>query len=405
MKRSAFFKLAASSLILGATMAGCASTGMGTREAAAPRGGSQAATDGIRAVLSAEAAVSANPDDAEHRALLGQAYLANGRFASAETSFEDAMSLGQADARTVIGLAMTKIAGGRSRAARDLLRDNMEMIPAVDYGLAMALSGDTDEGLRILWAESRQPDATAKVRQNLAYTLALAGRWREAKLIASQDLSPAEAARRITEWAYLARPGARMQQVAALIGVTPQADPGLPVALALNAAPPPVDMAKAAEPAPLASFPDAPVPIASFVEPKPTGGSAKPAFAMIQPIPLPASAKAAAEHKPSLARTGSNYVVQLGAFSRADGVDQAWRKLAGRYRNIRSLQSVIHKTQIKGRTFHRLAVTGFDRLAEAERLCAGLKAKGAPCFVRKIDNAGATQWVSREMRQSASLGS
>src|SRR3546814_13212596 len=97
----------------------------------------------------------------------------------------------------------------------------------------MGMAGETEEGLRILSAEARQLDATARTRQNLAYTLALAGRWRESKMVASQDLSPQDAGKRVGEWAVLARPGAEAQQVAQLMGVTPQADPGQPVRLAL----------------------------------------------------------------------------------------------------------------------------------------------------------------------------
>src|SRR3546814_7512834 len=58
-----------------------------------------------KAIVAAEEAVAANPQDGAYRSLLGQAYLSGGRFASAETSFEDALSLGHADAQTVIGLA------------------------------------------------------------------------------------------------------------------------------------------------------------------------------------------------------------------------------------------------------------------------------------------------------------
>src|SRR3546814_11385249 len=93
----------------------------------------------------------------------------------------------------------------------------------------MGMAGETEEGLRILSAEARQLDATARTRQNLAYTLALAGRWRESKMVASQDLSPQDAGKRVGEWAVLARPGAEAQQVAQLMGVTPQDDPGQPV--------------------------------------------------------------------------------------------------------------------------------------------------------------------------------
>lgn len=411
MKRTAFFKFAASSFILGATMAGCASTGSGTHGAAgAGEAGKLAASaeralaqdEGAKATLSAEAAVAASPNDPQYRALLGQAYLSAGRFASAETAFEDAMALGQADARTVIGLAMVRTASGRGRAARELLAEHMDVVPATDYGLAMALAGDTEEGLRVLWAEARQPDATAKVRQNLAYTLALAGRWREAKLIASQDISPAEAGKRVAEWAVLARPGAKAQQVARLMGVTPQADPGLPVALALNVAPAPVEMAAAPELVPPA-YMTAPTPIDDFAEAAPVTEPVRPAFAMIQPIPASTSA-APSSMAPVRPAASGGYVVQLGAFSSAAGADQAWRKISSQYRHVRNLSPIANKAQVKGRIFHRIAVSGFDSLNDATRLCSSLKAKGSQCFVRRIDGAAATRWVSRGKEQLATRG-
>src|SRR3546814_19912635 len=92
---------------------------------------------------------------------------------------------------------MVKIARGKSNDARAVLEQHMEIVPASDYGFAMALAGDTDEGLRILSAEARQLDATARTRQNLAYTLALAGRWRESQMVASPALSPEDAGQRV----------------------------------------------------------------------------------------------------------------------------------------------------------------------------------------------------------------
>src|SRR3546814_1036546 len=71
-------------------------------------------------------------------------------------------------------------------------------------------------------------------------------------MVASQDLSPQDAGKRVGEWAVLARPGAEAQQVAQLMGVTPQADPGQPVRLALVDVTAPTQMALAsADPQPV----------------------------------------------------------------------------------------------------------------------------------------------------------
>lgn len=408
MNKSAFLKLAGSSLVLGATMAGCTSTGSGTRSASALEAGGAAKyagavekalqdDDAAKAVTGAEAAVAASPKDGKYRSLLGQAYLSAGRFASAEASFQDAITLGHVDARTVIGLAMVQIASGKGEDARALLGNHMEVIPAADYGLAVALAGDTEEGLRILSAEARQSDATPKVRQNLAYTLALAGRWRDSKLVASQDLSPADAAKRVGEWAVLARPGGELMQVAHLMGVSPQADPGMPVRLALGQAESPVQTvsAEAAMPAAftgVTQMAETQTVMAPVAAPVPAMVSA-PVFvpasapAMIS-VPVPASDKTVATHT-------SGYVVQLGAFSSADGVNRAWRSISGRNRNVQGLTTLASRAQVKGKVFHRLALSGFDSRAEAEKVCASLKIKGSVCFVRNIGGE-ASRWVSRE---------
>lgn len=426
MQQSVFFKLAASSLIFGATMAGCASTGTGTRSASAS-GVDQAAKlagaaeealqgdDTEKAVTGAEATVSVSPNDGKYRSLLGQAYLSAGRFASAEASFQDALTLGHVDARTVIGLAMVQIASGKGEDARALLGNHMEVLPAADYGLAMALAGDAEEGLRILSAEARQPDATPKVRQNLAYTLALAGRWRESKLVASQDLSPADAAKRIGEWAVLARPGGEMQQIAHLIGITPEADPGMPTRLALGQSGAPVQTASVELPAPqvengVSSAPIAETQVAMTLSEAVPGAAPVPVPAMISaPVFVPASAPAmipvpVPAARTSVAARASGYIVQLGAFSSAEGVNRAWRSISNRYRNMDGLATLASRAQVKGKVFHRLALSGFDNRAEAEKICASIKAKGSVCFVRNIGGE-ASRWVSRDIILKASRSS
>ncbi|MCF8706431.1 SPOR domain-containing protein [Rhizorhapis sp. SPR117] len=426
MKHTVFFKLAVSSLILGGTMAGCTSTGYGTRAGVASGQApaeKYAATaekalsqdKNSEAMTAAEAAVAASPNNGDYRSLLGQAYLADGRFASAETSFEDAMTLGHVDARTVIGLAMVKIAIGKSDDARTLLGAHMDVVPAADYGLAIALAGDTNEGLRVLSAEVRQPDANAKVRQNLAYTLALAGRWRESKLMASQDLAPADAGKRVGEWAMLARPGAQTQQVARLMGVTPQADPGLPVRLALrddSAAP----IALAAAEAPIA-MPSEPAELPSFVEASPmaeTQTAMDDAYAASVAAPLlradPAPIRSMVPLKsaftsapaPVPVASASQYVVQLGAFSNPEGVNQAWRKLSSHNQNIKGFSTLSNTAKVKGKIYHRLALSGFESRNAAVQACARLRSKGSSCFVRSI--AGETaSWVTRGTKQFAAL--
>ena len=74
------------------------------------------------AVQAAEAAVAAEPRNAQHRMRLGNAYLEAGRFASASTTFEDAMTLGENSPRAALSLVLALTAQARYSEARDLLQ-------------------------------------------------------------------------------------------------------------------------------------------------------------------------------------------------------------------------------------------------------------------------------------------
>lgn len=241
MQSRAFSTLLASAVIFGSSIAGCSGAAVEHRPSAAasqehmlaPRiEKALADKDYARALTQAEELVAAAPNDGGYRALLGRAYLANGRYDSARTAFQDAMTLGNRDVRTIVSLSLANIGLGDSHAAHALLADHISDLPAADYGLAMAMAGDVEEGVRALIEATRQPEATAQTRQNLAYALALGGAWGQARLIAGQDLSARDAERRMGEWS---RGGSGQQRVIAMLGVAPRSDDGgLPARLALH---------------------------------------------------------------------------------------------------------------------------------------------------------------------------
>jgi Flp pilus assembly protein TadD len=264
-KRTAFSKLAASSLLVATSMVGCTGQALhrqagvsagklGTMADAQARNAEAALKqhDAAKAIQLAEAAVAASPDKAEFRTLLGRAYLMDGRFASARQAFEDALTLGSTDGRTIVNLSLIHVAEGDSKGAQRLLTDRVDVLTAADYGLAMAMAGNPDEAIRVLSQAIHAPTAGAKERQNLAYAYALAGQWTEARQVAALDLAPIDAARRVLQWAESAQPGGESRRVIAMMGVAPRADDaGLPVRLALGQpqAQAPVQMAEAAAPA------------------------------------------------------------------------------------------------------------------------------------------------------------
>ena len=426
MKRKAFSKAAISSLIVGTTMVGC--TGAAFRpsaiaqQAQSPDRSVAAAEkalanrDGAKAVSAAEAAVLAAPRDAGYRQLLGRSYVASGRFASAETALTDAIALGNRDPRTIVSLALVQVALGKSEAARELLAAHADVVPAGDYGLAMAMAGDAAEGVRILSQAIHDPSATARTRQNLAYAYALDGRWKDARVMAGLDLDPLVANQRITQWAQTAAPMFESQRVAALMGVTVDAaDIGQPVALALAPDTAPAQMAEAAPPPPPVEIAPAEtvsaVPASDFVAPAASSEAPAPAFsAPSAPVRVAAfrpqlatPKRLQAAYRP-VARGSSNWVVQLGAFDNAAIAKEKWVSLARRHSALAALPVLTSQITVNGMTYSRLAVSGFGSRADAQALCRSIRARSGQCFVREnAPDAAPQHWaLATRGRQFAS---
>jgi Flp pilus assembly protein TadD len=224
----------------------------------------------------AEQAVARTPDDAGFRALLGNAYFAGGRFASAEAAYKDSLSIYSNQPQVVLKLALVEIAQGKNVEATGVLNFARDEINAADYGLALALAGHKAEAVHVLEAAARQPGADSRVRQNLALAYAFAGEWTEARTVAAQDVPADQLDARIQQWMLLASPKKASEQVASLIGVTPAAvDPGQPVRLALRKAD--TQMAQAAP---------APAPTAPAVQAAPVPAP-QPMLAESAPVPAP----------------------------------------------------------------------------------------------------------------------
>jgi Flp pilus assembly protein TadD len=249
MNRS-LFKAAASTLIVSLTMASTSTQSLAMRQGmtradatASDRQAAQLHQQAVRdiregrlnqAQTAMEQAVGLSPRDAGYRLLLADIYLRQGRFESARATFADVLELDPSNNRAGLSFALTQIALGRPAAAVGQLEQMAANAPAADVGLALALAGQPQRAIEMLENAARSPSATARVRQNLALSYALAGDWRRARAIAAQDLSPADLDARMTQWAAFARPGAAPTQVASLLGVSPATDPGQPTALALN---------------------------------------------------------------------------------------------------------------------------------------------------------------------------
>jgi len=289
---------AVSALALASMLSGCASVGAGSRNArvsdyrnrnvdtglATRAIAALNANDVAGAIDLAERAVAKTPTDAGFRTLLGNAYFAAGRFASAEQAFKDSLSLYADQPKVMLKLALVQIAQGKSNDALAFLDFARATLDPADYGLALALAGRPADAIPVLQQAAGSLRADARVRQNLALAYALAGDWVNARVVASQDVSPADIDQRIQGWMQFAGGTKPATQVATLVGVTPAAvDPGQPVQLALVKSD--TQMAAAA---PVAVAPQPVIPPPPVVAPAP-----QPYYAPPPPPPAPTPASVA----------------------------------------------------------------------------------------------------------------
>ncbi len=101
--------------------------------------------------------------------------------------------------------------------------------------------------MQILVNALRSSDGSAKLRQNLAYTYALAGNWRAARVMAAEDVPADQLNTRLAAWAAISAPEDYRTRVANLLGVTPVSDSGMPAHLALSNFPSQAEMIAEAE--------------------------------------------------------------------------------------------------------------------------------------------------------------
>lgn len=387
------------------------------------------------AIDQAEAAVAASPRDAKLRLALGDAYLDAGRFASAETTFTDAMDLGENSPRVALSLALAQIAQAKYPEATVLLDTWSGEIAKADLGLAMSLAGQPERGIHIMSNAIRAGENTVKMRQNLAYAFAMAGRWREARLMAQQDLASGDVDDRLEEWAGLASADAYQQRIVGLLGVPANVqDSGQPLELALSPAQgapqyaevesfptavydgaelaavgdvpalsssaghAPVVSAPAAETAAtlaMEAAPVAPTPSSNFAT---TFSDVPPAASVIeratatdsltyvsnpvvQALPAAAPTRMVAPGNTPLASRSADgsHLVQLGSFTSEAGARRAWNVYLGRFPELANHDMVITQATVRGKRYWRVSADGFDRNASAA-MCRNVRSAGSGCI-------------------------
>lgn len=430
--------LAAGTALASLALAGCATNAAPRADLSASN--AQAALKKGKvsnAIAHAEAAVLADPRNPAYRTMLGAAYLEAGRFLSARTSFDDALNLGDESARTALGFALAAIASGDRAAALEVLEDWQGEIPAADLGLALALAGQTQQGVHVLSNAVRSGDNTPKSRQNLAYALALNGNWAGARIMAAEDVPADQLDARMAQWAEMAQAGEGPTRVAALLGTRAVADGGQPAQLALanfptveqlatqaaDATAPvaeaaPIEMAAntagelpaLGQPyAPVQAPADAPAPAlaiapagrpteefqAAFAESPAVAASPAQMMAaavdfVSQPVVQQAPARAAwaaptplrvtpRVERTAVAPANGDHLVQLGSFSTEAGARRAWAIYEKQFPQLAGYEMVITKAIVRGKSYFRVSAGGLSRAA-ASSACSTVRSKGQGCY-------------------------
>jgi cell division septation protein DedD len=361
--------LVTGSLILLGSLGGCSTTSLLWRpDAPSALASASLGVDEDAPPLSrVEVAVTRDPANAGIRTALAQSYVEQGRFISARESLEDALALGDRNPKTIITLALVNVALGRSDAALVLLDDNQSALSPSDLGLALAIAGNPGRAIDVLGSALRNGENTVRLRQNLAYAYALAGRWREAQIMLGEDLDPTAVDARITQWAKIVNPEAYVARAASVLGQGPiDIDPGQPTVLALNTASKNlVDPSSMNAEFALTGAKDAQMsadrlsPIAS--------PETVPDLLLVMPI--------------SPIATPGRFAVQLGVFSSAANADKAWAAYRVKHKQLASLSKQILPLPAKGRTLNRLIADGIATEDKALSLCGAVRSSGGDCMV------------------------
>lgn len=428
--RTRLIGIAVSTALATTALTGCTTGGGPRADVAASRAEAALASGKTdKAIKNAEQAVLADPRNAAYRATLGTAYLNAGRFKSAATTLDDAMSLGDASPRTALSLALAYIGAGDQRQAVAVLNDWRDQIDPADLGLAYALAGAPDRGINVLSDVLRSGQNTPKVRQNLAYSYALAGQWREARLMAAEDVPADQIDQRISDWAQSIGGAGGAYRVSTLLGVPVISnDPGQPAELALSntpsaqqlaaeasalvpaqaasgngelpALPAQGDEAPAAAPSVALARYDAPVASqpqsfeAAFATSAPKGPTPAALITdtvrfvsqpMVQKLPARYGIAPTQSAQPGSAATANGtHLVQLGSFFSEQGARRAWGVYASRNPALDGHQMKISQAVVRGKRYWRVSAAGFDK-AEARSLCARVKDNGQGCIPYATD--------------------
>ena len=160
-----------------------------------------------QAIGAYQRALAIEPRNAEAMRGLGNAQLQIGDAPAAISTLQAAGSI-KPDWRVQNSLDVAYDLSGDFAQAQAAYRQGLQMAPGNlqltgNLGLSLALSGNFDESLPMLEKAASDPQATPRIRQNLALAYGLAGNDQKAAEIAKIDLDPAQVQANLGYYEYL----------------------------------------------------------------------------------------------------------------------------------------------------------------------------------------------------------
>lgn len=149
-----------------------------------------------RAVDVLSRALIVHPESVDALMLLGRIQMARGDILTAAQAFQRSTDLEPTRAEAWAALGTTYDRQGQHRLAQTLYQKALEIEPArtttlTNYGLSLVLTGDLAGAEDKLRMAASNPDANARVTENLALVLGLQGRFDEMKTV-SRTAAPDE---------------------------------------------------------------------------------------------------------------------------------------------------------------------------------------------------------------------
>ena len=160
------------------------------------------------AMIAFRQALQRDPEETTALRSLGAQSLGLGEGERALGFYAALLAADPADYRALNGKGVALDMLGRHSDAWQVYRQGLDIAPDNialnnNYGLSLAMGGQAEEGIRLLSALARAPDATPRTRQNLALALGLSGDLAAAKQIAALDLDPEQVAENAAFYEYI----------------------------------------------------------------------------------------------------------------------------------------------------------------------------------------------------------